>query len=59
MTEQLLLGHSINYWLELDRRMKESPDFLDKERLLNEVVTLYGKLEAIRQRITEAASILS
>jgi len=43
------LGHTAEYWLELDKKARE----LNADKLLQENVTLRGQLAFIEDRITQ------
>ena len=51
----LYLGQPAAYWLELQRRMLDAPDALERVALLNEVVALRGKLSFYESRIGQMA----
>lgn len=48
------LGHPISYWIELNKRVKE----IKAEDLLEEVVTLKGKLAFVEDRLEQINTIL-
>ena len=52
--EEHYLGHTIKYWIELNKRTKE----LNLENLLEEVVKLRGQLEFTKDRLAQITSIL-
>ena len=52
---ELFLGHTPQYWLELDLRMKKEYPF-DAPRMLEEIVVLMGKIRFYESRINEMYS---
>ncbi len=52
--ETTFLGHTAEYWLELNRRPKE----LRLEDLLQEIVILKGQLEFVKSRIKDINIII-
>lgn len=55
--ETSFLGHTVHYWLELEERFRrEGP--INGPDLLQEVVTLQGKLAFYESRIRQMASQL-
>jgi len=48
------LGHTAEYWLELNNRVKE----LGLEELLQENVTLRGQLEFIKSRLEQIDKVI-
>lgn len=53
-SQGLFLGHSIQYWIDLNKKPKE----LKVENLLQEIVDLKGKLSFIELRLEEIKIII-
>ena len=53
MTENLFLGESVSFWLELRKRLDEQPDRLERRALLNEVLALRGKVAFYEERVRQ------
>jgi hypothetical protein len=57
-TVSFLLGRPMGYWLELHNRFTEGSSSVRAEDLLQEVVTLRGKLAFYDARVAEMAKIM-
>lgn len=55
--EHIMMGHSLAYWAELQSRF-EKESALAATDLLQEVVTLRGKVAFYESRIEQMASLL-
>ncbi len=51
------LGQSVQYWMELDRRVRDQPDSLNARALLREVVELRGLVDFYENRVGEMAQM--
>lgn len=51
------LGHTAQYWLELQTRFDDQGE-LGAARLLEEIVRLRGDLDFLKSRIREMASVV-
>ncbi len=52
---ELFMGHTPQYWLELDLRMKQEYPF-EAPKMLEEIVALMGKVNFYESRINEMYS---
>ncbi len=55
---ELYLGHTIEYWLELEKRAKEIGG-TNMTDLIQEIATLKGKLSFTEDRIRQISEVLS
>jgi hypothetical protein len=52
--EDKFLGHTVQYWLELNKRPKE----IKAEELIEEIVELKGQLSFVQSRLEQISQIL-
>lgn len=52
------LGHSVEYWCDLQKRTEKHPDGVRAAELLEEVIALRGRLAFFETRVREMATLM-
>lgn len=58
MMDDLFLGETTSFWLELRHRTEQAPESLQVIALLNEVVQLRGRLSFLESRVKEMHKVI-
>lgn len=58
MSETIMCGKPVSYWLELQRRVEAEEPIGGASRLLGEIAALRGKLSFYESRIKELAEFI-